>query len=462
MTETPPKKRGRPPKAKEEPTTSVMLDAAGWYNALAGLGSAFDKSTYTRYGSSTMLTDDELTALFMSEGLANRIIEIIPSNATKEWIWVEDETVRKPIMKGLSALATEEAMKNALIASRLYGGAIMIVGAMDGRTVDQPLNEKAVRSIEYLKVVDKTCVNLQSSVWDMEPSSPTYGKIIKYSVRYYIKDTYVETMVHYTRVIEFKNDPVPSNLYAGFDQNARYWGMSSLQPVYSALKSLGSVMQNTENLLLSFNAGTYKFKNLGMLLASQDGNEAKIVKRLQAIEAAVSSTNSRIIDAEESYQKDYASLSSIDQLLYSFMLVLCGVVHVPITVLFGQSPSGFSSGSFELVQFYDLVESYQRNRLTPALDRLIYLISLSKKLPTEIEWEFNSLYQVSEKEKADIAKTEAETAKIQAETELLYIENGIRDGAVVAEEHGWGDEYEEPVETKSPSMEDIQDDISST
>lgn len=459
MTETK-RPRGRPPKNKEveKPHMDAFhADASGWRNAMSGLGMQQDKSVYTHYGSARILNEKELTQLYLAEGLGYRIISVIPQDATREWVYVWDDKSRAILDREFERLGAEEAFYNALVFQRTYGGSLIIIGAMDGNTIDKPLNLKGIRSIEYIKAVDNTCVNISESEWDMNPSSPMFGKIIKYKVRYYINDRYVDQMIHHSRVIEFKGDPVPTSTFSGVDRKTRYWGMSALQPVYNALSALGSVTQNTLNILLSFNTGTYKFKNLGALLSS--GQEELLSKRLQAIETSSSTMNARVIDSEESYQKEYTSLAGIDQLIGIYMLQLSGVSSIPMTRLFGKSPSGFSTGDADIENYYNFVEAYQKNRLKRPVHLFLNMLCSLHKLPLDPDFEFNSLYQMNETQKAELARIEAETEKTIATTELMYINAGLRDPLAVAKKHGWEEEYDDII---PPEIPEVDDDPAST
>jgi len=175
-----------------------------------------------------------------------------------------------------------------------------------------------------------------------------------------------------------------------------------------------------------------------------------------------------LLDQEEVYQKDYTSLAGVPEIFDRYCLMLSGSTSIPVTRLFGRSPSGLgSSGLEETRAWYDIIEVVQRTRLLPPLRRLINLIAKMKGIKEDVAIEFNSLYQLSEEEKSKIAFLDAQAAKMNAETEAIYMEIGVRDGAEVAREHGWADEWEEPepevVVTKPPvGAKDTPDDNSST
>jgi phage-related protein (TIGR01555 family) len=254
-------------------------------------------------------------------------------------------------------------------------------------------------------------------------------------------DKTIDYMVHHSRVLEFKGVPLPTYTSIGVTQDAKYWGVSKLQSIYSKLSAYGSIMQNTQNILYEFNSSTLKLNGLSQLF--QAGKEDLLIKRVQAIQAATSTLNVRILDKDETFQKDFTSLASLDQLIGVYMLQLCGVSNIPMVRLFGKSPSGFSSGEYDIKNYYDSVEVYQRTRMAPPLRKFLAILGAKYKVSAVIKFTFNSLYQLTEPEKIDISKKEAETEKLKAETAELYINLGIRDAFEIAKENGWEKEFVE-------------------
>jgi phage-related protein (TIGR01555 family) len=297
---------------------------------------------------------------------------------------------------------------------------------MDGATPDQPLRENKIKNIEYLKVVDRTNIQIADSIFDKDPYSPTFGKIIQYHVDMYVADAYIPIKIHHSRVIPFFNDPIPGRVRNAVTWDMRYWGMSSLQRIHEELRDLGGITQSTVNILYEFIIGKYKIARLAEIMSSP-GGEAAVVRRMEIMNMSKSVLNSVMIDSEEDYSRDYATLAGLPELIDRFMLKLSGSTSIPVTRLFGRSPAGLNAtGENDLRNYYDLIEAQQRNRLYTPLRRLIQLICNWKgyEIP---EIEFNSLYQLSEDEKADIDKTEAETAKIKADTENVYVSMGALD-----------------------------------
>ena len=77
-------------------------------------------------------------------------------------------------------------------------------------------------------MVDSSCIDISGSEFDEKIESPTFGKLIKYKVRQTINNKTYDTMIHYSRVLEFKSPPVPSQVYSGVTQSMKYWGIPIL------------------------------------------------------------------------------------------------------------------------------------------------------------------------------------------------------------------------------------------
>ena len=469
-TNTEAKKRGRPRKttasAVQHKNTEAPKQILGstihqdnWENAMVGLGQIQDKAIKTHYSYSDLLDQATLTEMYVGGGLAARITNVVADDMTREWVWMDDDEARTVVESVSQELGMEEKINTSLRWQRLNGGSLLVIGAMDGHTVDQPLDIKKIKSIEYLRPVASTSVDLSASVWDEDVNSPRFGKITTYSIRYKIFNKYVDVMVHWTRVVEFHNDPCPTGKFSTVDVDTAYWGMSSLQVVNESLRDIGGVSQSTVNILYDFVSGVYKFKNLAQLIATdEDGSaQAGLVKRMNAINSSKSIINAIILDTDEQYDKQYTTVAGLPEIIDRYMLQLSGSSGIPVTRLYGRSPAGLNAtGESDLRNYYDLIEAQQRNRLYNPLSYIIKLILAWKGLDeAKCTFSFNSLYQLTESEKADLAKTEAETEQIKTNVYVTQITNGFRDITEIAEENGWdvpeGFVPPEPADTEATS-----------
>ena len=90
---------GRPRKnpLPEQPAVSPAVKLDSWANAFVGLAAPQDKSQYTTYAGATIIDDGTLLEMYLGDGLASRIIDVVADDMTREWIWIEDEPSRKTI-----------------------------------------------------------------------------------------------------------------------------------------------------------------------------------------------------------------------------------------------------------------------------------------------------------------------------------------------------------------------------
>ena len=94
---------------------------------------------------------------------------------------------------------------------------------------------------------------------------------------------------------------------------------------------------------------------------------------------------------------------------------------MPITKFLGHAPQGLNAtGEGDERNYYDMISSLQENTLRPALEKLYGAIKPSAGLNHDKgQLTFNPLRQMSEKDRADIAKTKAETLDIHARSGVM-------------------------------------------
>lgn len=392
----------------------------GWTNLLVGLGKSADKTVNTELDVYTFLEDQQLGNLYMGEGLGRTIIDAVADDMTREWITIENDDEGK-IMSSLKKIKSPSIINAALKWKRLFGGSLVIIGAMDGGDLSEPLRENRIKSIDYLKAIDRTEVYLETSEFEEDPMKPEFGQIKVYDIRFGIY--HQQLRVHRSRVLEFFGGLVPSSNNIASDQELRYWGSSALQPVFDFLRDLGGVNQGISNIMYEFIIGKYKLAGLANMFAQ--GNEQAIIDRMEIINMYKSVINAVILDETEDYTRDSASVTGLAELLDRKMMFLSGVCGIPLTRLFGRSPAGFNAtGESDLTTYYDKIAAAQTNELESQLQRLVDLISVVENTGGNNAIKFNPLYQLTEKEQAEVDK-------LNAETDQIRIEQGVYDAEYV-------------------------------
>lgn len=397
----------------------------GWVNLYSGMGTTKDKSTHTTFKASSLIPFDTLSAIYMGDGLAASIIDMFADDLTREWGKIENDPIGKDgvgvIAKEMQTLDVMTAYNTAEKWSRLSGGALIIIGVLDGSPPDRPLNIEKIKSIEYLKVVDINDIDYSKCKFNKDPKSSEYGKMELYAIRYYIGSELITKTVHSSRCIPFFGKKVPGRRLV--NQEARYWGISELQGIMPYLRQYEEAIGAVSSVLNEFIIGKFKFSDLDEMLAEDDGKRAKA--RIEAIEMGKSTINAVLMGTDEDYTRDTVSLSGIPDTLDRYMMNLAAVSRYPVTKLFGRSPAGLNStGENDTKNYYDSVRARQ-NAEWPYIQMLVNMIASMKKIKKYTPFVWNSLSQLNEKEEADVERTEAETYRTKADADDRYLTQGV-------------------------------------
>jgi phage-related protein (TIGR01555 family) len=448
----------------------------GWTNLLTGLGSRVDKSRGTVSLFDRIISDEELEATYLDDGLGSNIVNMMPEDMFREgWEYSfpeMDELKAKEIAEEYSAvmetIGGPEKLEEGVSWARLYGGAIALIGALDGGDLEKQLRPGRIRTFEYLRIIDRTDIAFDKIEFQFDPLKPRYGLPEYYPVSFKKGKGGIADVrrVHFSRVIEIHGERVPAGATHTLNDEQRYWGVSVLQRAYRRLEILGSSIGSVGALLNEVSVGKYKFKDLADILAMPNGDQM-IKKRVELMDLCKSVFRSMYFDAggadgkgAEDFIRDSIQFGGVDAVLYIIMMLVSADTGYPITRLFGVSPAGMNAtGESDMRNYYDKVRSRQHRILKPMVLRLVQIISEWKKLP-EPYIEFKPLKQLSEKEQVELEKSKAEKDKVVAETYKTYIDMGAME-PYQARFLQFGDSLDKipvPEEEALPQVETVEDD----
>lgn len=401
--------------------------ADGLTNVMAALGTAADKRFYNQYGFVRPLTKFELENAYRSSWLAKRIVRTVADDMTREgwsctWDGYDGEDAGvKTLAEAEKAFQVPSKVNEALTWGRLYGGAGIVIGIKGDTDYSKPLVLGNVKrgSLQFLHVLDRWRLAASGEL-DYDPESPNFGYPLYYTVSDIADPRF---RVHWTRVIRFGGEPLP---YWSWTSNG-YWDDSVLQHVMDVLKDHDATLAAIASLVFEANVDIIKSPMMREFL-SKKGGEAKLVERFQA--AALGKSLNRILMLDggdgattkgEEYQQKTIAFSGLKDVMEKFMVAVCGAADIPMTRLYGQSPAGMdATGESDIRNYYDHVASEQESRLRPQLERLYEVLVRSTfgNMPKNFAIAFNPLWQLSDKEQAEIDK-------LHAERDLAYVQNGL-------------------------------------
>jgi uncharacterized protein len=383
---------------------SLRVD--GLVNVLTGMGSRRDKSQYTTSTPIVFLTQEELENLY-SEWIPKRIIDIVAEQSTRKGFKVlfggegaaaEEVVGIEQVIEDLYILENLNlASKNA----RLFGGAVILLYIDDGRSADQPVDFRNIRAIEGMEVLDRwqiAPVINEDALYDY--SKATHYQIISGDL---IRQPQL-VKIHKDRILRFDGEWLPYRIR----QRNYGWGMSTLQTVYDSFRFYSTGISSAATLLTEFDIFVHKIRGLSSMLAA--GKEKDVRDRLVLNDMSKSIYRGYAVDAEKE-ELDFISrnFGGIGEILEKLRVDIIGASQIPHTILFGESPGGLgSTGRSEERDFTKHLGDYQASHYKRPLQHLMRMIMMSKEGPTKGKvpdsWRisFNDLFQLNERESADV------------------------------------------------------------
>jgi hypothetical protein len=383
-------------------------------NLVTGLGTVGKDKNASTLHSLLLLTKDQLEAMYRSDWLPRKIIDIPAQDMTREWRgWQADEKAIEKLEEVERTMRVREKVYAALLRARLYGGAGLYLGLNRNERPELPLNIETVKagSLAYIHVLNRW--ELTAGDMDMDPQSPTFGEPLWYD----LPNNWERGLrIHPSRIIRFVGAPLPDPL-----TTKEPWGDSILQIVYEAVMNASSSQQHTASLFPEAKVDVISVPGLSDHLSTEQGT-ARITDRftkanlIKSLHGLMLLENGPEGEAEVWNQKQI-DFSQFPELLNQFLQVAAGAADIPVTRLLGQSPAGLNAtGESDIRNYYDGISSRQETELAPALERLdeIVIRSALGSRPDDVWYEWNPLWQMTEKEKVDVEKVRADTFSVYA------------------------------------------------
>lgn len=401
-------------------------------NFLAKLGTNTQNlQSYSQYSLSPFVTRNriDLEAAYRSSWLVGQVVDTVAEDMTREGVTINSKLPPedvKLIQSTFTDLNIWHEISNTIKWARLYGGAIAVM-LTEGADYEKPLNINAVGKGRFkgLVVFDR---------WMLDPSfgdlvteiGPSMGKPKYYRILPGMPALSGQR-VHYSRVIRFDGIELP--YYQRLTENL--WGLSVVERMYDRLVAFDSATQGASQLLHKAHLRTIRVKGFREALALGGATESAVVKQFNYIRLLQTLEGMTVLDGDDQFEIHPYSFGGISDVLMRFGEQISGATGIPLVRLFGQSPAGLSSsGESDLRNYYDHINKLQESQMRAALVKLFDVVGrsvLGKSLPKDFEFEFNSLWQLSDTEKGQIAATDATTIASAYGAELITKKIGMKE-----------------------------------
>ena len=346
-----------------------------------------NKNDSVRY-SNKKISDRQLLNMYSSSWLTGKYIDKTADDMLKlprVFSGDYDENLLKLVIEKENRLKLNEIKEKFLAFSSLLGDAL-IVAITDTDDLSQPLSD--IEDIQRFIVLTKGEFTPDSDI-DDNLTSANFGQPIYYTIGKNDK-------VHHSRCHRLKLGK--SKLT---DRNQ--FGISDLQNKYNAIRLFDTTITCIGDIIQDSNVDVLFIPDLIAKVAQ--GKEDDIRKFINLINHTKSSMNAIALDAGNSeaqgrWEQKTATYAGLSEVLTKLITVTAGALDRPITVLFGLSASGFSTGEEDLESYHGTINALQESRLRPAQEFIDKFI-LDKMMPNHgLMFEYPSIKVVNEDKEA--------------------------------------------------------------
>lgn len=457
---------GRKDPAAAIPDIGTRADGT-WSSALTGIGTDTHDKRNSHYLGGICLTYEQIADIWQRDGLACKAIEAPSAEAFRPGYELvlgdkdEDDDFKEEVEDALEELGVDDAIDLAWQYMRAYGAGIILLGTDDSDELESPLDLNTVRGLEYLTVFEPM---------ELIPEDPSntlnnYGQPEYYRINTSHSELYgglkggfdsklkqrrpaLHSRIHESRLIVFQGIKT-SRYLASTSQISRHYGHSVVDRFYDALRDCGVGFSSAGIIATDFGQPIISIPGLLQMVAKEN---KKLRDRMLAIEMSRSTARAILLDEREKYERQMTQLNGYSELLDHLSVYLSANIDIPLSVLFGYSPSSLGQpAEVELKLWYNKIRAMQRRKLSPVIKKIAKIVMRGlrqRKIPKKFRVEWFPLETLNEK---DLAEAHLN----QARADALMVEFGALDPDELRKSRWTGRysyETQVDVKTKAPGF----------
>lgn len=228
--------------------------------------------------------------------------------------------------------------------------------------------------------------------------------------------------IHKSRFMTVIGRPVPDILKPAY----AFGGLSMSQMLKPYVDNWLNTRQSVSDLIRAFSVFVLKTQ----MDATTGVGGDNLFKRVQLFNEFKNNQGSMVVDKEtEDFGNVSVPLGGLDALQAQSQEHMASISRIPIVKLLGIQPAGLNASSEgELITFYDWIHAFQEILFRDPLTSCIDFVQLSEwgEVDEDITFDFKSLRQLDEGQKAGIEQQKAQTHE-------AYLEMGVVDAPEIRE-----------------------------
>jgi phage-related protein (TIGR01555 family) len=220
----------------------------------------------------------------------------------------------------------------------------------------------------------------------------------------------IRKKIHYSRCLRLEG--IRLSYWQRVMENL--WGISVLERLWDRMIAFDSATTGAAQLVYKAYLRVYKIKGMREIISAGGQSLQNLMAFTDFMTKLQSQEGMTLIDGEDDLatmtQPSFAGLSDA---LLMFGQQLGGALQIPLTRLFGQSPTGMNAtGESDLRTYYDSIKQQQNRWLLVPLTRIYRAMAQSEgiRLPEGFTLDFRSLWVLSDTDKASIASSDTTAA----------------------------------------------------
>lgn len=345
------------------------------------------------------------------------VASIWAEHCTRKWIKIVGPDAKvKAIKAEMQRLAVRELFREA-IEKECFFGRVQIF--MDFGDYDRPVELAAPLVMDNRKINDKRPLKRLAVVEPMWSYPGVYDATNPLAPDFYKPASWYMSgrIVHASRLLTMVGRPMPNMLKPAY----AFGGVALTQMCKPYVDNWLRARQSVSDLIHSFSVMVLA-TDMESVLAG--GAADQLFNRIDLFNKTRDNRGTFSIDKNtEEFSNVSAPVAGLDKLQAQALEQIASVSGIPLVILLGITPSGLNASSEgEIRVFYDKIMAYLEKVCGPELHNLLQVIQLSLfgDIDPKITFEFQSLWEMSDADKALIRKTDAEA-------DGLYIDKGVID-----------------------------------
>jgi len=366
-----------------------------------------------------------------------KMVGTIAEEMTRKWIKLktvgdDDKSERvKQLYDALERFHVRDKFREAAEHDGYFGGGQIYIDVLSPKNVSAWTDDNELQSklfISEKKIPKGSLKGFQviEPVWTypgvynaQNPLSPDFYKPTQWFV--------MGKTVHASRMIDFVSRQVPDLLKASYN----FRGLSLIQIAEPYVNNWLRTRDSVSDMIHSFSIPVI---GTDMSQVLQGGGAENLLMRLMMFNqcrdnrGAFAKDNNK--EQPETVEFVNAPLSGLDTLQAQAQEQMASVSSIPLVKLLGITPNGLNASSDgEIRVFYDYIHSLQQSIFKTPLKRVLDVIQLSEfgDIDPDIYFEFEPLYEMSAKEKADIRLVDAQTDAVYVTQVQALSANEVRE-----------------------------------